>query len=179
MLSAYVPSIKMVEANEESRRMNLDAERQINPELLTYAFKILDFEPDVGLFAGRINCQCPRYAAYRADPEAVAVNAVSHSWAGMTLYTFRPFCVLPRLLQKIGTNGAQGVVVVPYWLSRSWFPHLGILLTEKPALEPPRWNLLKMPEDPNMEHLLICKVSGVGSGTEYFRGKQLQWFARH
>ena len=143
----------MVEANEESRRMNLDAERQINPELLTYAFKILDFEPDVGLFAGRINCQCPRYAAYRADPETVAVNAVSHSWTGMTLYTFPPFCVLPRLQQKIGTNWAQGVVVVPYWPSRPWFLQLGILLTEKPALESPKWNLLKMHEDPNMEHL--------------------------
>ena len=106
MLSAYVASIKMLEAYEESRRMNLDAEWQINSELLTHAFKIFDFEPDIGLFAGRINCQCPRYAAYRADPEAVAVNAVSHSWRGMTLYTFPPSSVLTRLVQKIGTNGA-------------------------------------------------------------------------
>ena len=45
------------------------------------------------------------------------------------------------------------MVVVPYWPSRPWFPQLGILLIEKPAQMPPRWNLLKMHEDPNMEHL--------------------------
>ena len=36
-----------------------------------------DFKSDMDFFAIGINHQCPKYAAYRADPEAVAVNAFS------------------------------------------------------------------------------------------------------
>ena len=55
MSSAYVPGIENVEADEESRRMNLDVEWQINPELLKQSFQIPDFEPDIDLLASRIS----------------------------------------------------------------------------------------------------------------------------
>ena len=117
-----VLKLQVVEAYEESRRMNLDAEWQINPELLTHAFKILDFEPDTGLFTGRINCQCSRYAAYRPDPEAVAVNAVSHSWAGMTLYASSTVLCVTQIAAENregwGTRGGCGPVLTkPDWVS--------------------------------------------------------------
>lgn len=100
----------------------------------------------------------------------------------MKLDAFPPFCVLPRVLQTTGKDGAQGVVEVPYQPSQPWFPRLGSLLTEKSVLVSARQNLLQMPTGPNMEHQLrktlwslICKVSE----TEDFHHKQLKWLASH
>ena len=180
--AAYIPGVKNVEADVESRRLNMDAEWKLNSDLLGCALAYLKFTPEIDLFATRLNCQYHRFIAYSPDPEAEGVNAFNFSWSDMRWYAFPPFCLLPRVLQKISRDKGQGVLVVPYWPSQPWFPRLGSMLTEKPVLLSARENLLLMPTDPLMQHrlrktlkILICKVSGRDSDSEDFRAKLQQW----
>ena len=50
--SAYVPGTDKVEADEESRRINIDTESQIRSDLLRHALSSLEFEPPVPSLCG-------------------------------------------------------------------------------------------------------------------------------
>ena len=154
------------------------AEWKLNVDLLKQALQVLNFAPNVDLFASRVNHQFPKYVAYRPDPGAFAVNAFSLLWSDMKFYAFPPFCVIPRVLQKIAREQVQGVIVAPYWPSQPWFPKLINMLTETPGLLSARKNLLQLP-DKNCLHrlqkslqLILCKVSGKDSDTQAFQTKQ-------
>ena len=114
MSSACVQGIEIVEANAESRRINFDAEWQINQQLLTQALKILDFESDMDFFASGINRLCPRYVAYRADPQAAAVDALSLSRAEMKLCFSTVLCVTQSAAEgreEWSTGGCGGPIL--------------------------------------------------------------------
>lgn len=73
--TAYIPGIENVEADEESRKVNLDSEWMLNTPLLSQSLNMLRFEPDIDLFASRINHQFERYVSFRPDPNAFAIDA--------------------------------------------------------------------------------------------------------
>ena len=176
--AAYIPGKDNVTADLESRKKNIDTEWKLNADLLTQAFIVLKFQPEIDLFATRLNCQCDKYVSFRPDPSAFKVNAFSLNWSNMNWYAFPPFSLIPRVLQKITAEQSTGVIAVPWWPSQPWFPRLGSMLAEKPILLSARENLLEMPMNPEMEHRLkkslkiaICKVSGKDSETRGFREK--------
>lgn len=61
------------EADYESRHVNLDTEWQLDQKLLSSALIRLKFEPEINLFASRLNTFCKKYVAYRPDPGAIAI----------------------------------------------------------------------------------------------------------
>ena len=76
---AQIPGKQNKIAHTESRRSEKESEWMLDPETLDY-FK-LKFEPDVDLFASRVNKQFQNYAAYRPDPDAFAIDAFSLDWS--------------------------------------------------------------------------------------------------
>ena len=184
--AAYIPGKANVEADEESRRINHDAEWKINSDMLLKALLCLKAKPDIDLFASRINFQFPKYMAYRPDPAAIAIDAFSVSWADRDFYAFPPFCIISRVLHKIIRDRAKGVLVVPNWASQCWYPRLARMLTQPPVLLPPGKNLVSLPAQPARKHrlyrslqLLICTVSGSDSDCRDFRSRLQQSFAHH
>ena len=176
--AAYVRGTDNVEADEESRKMNLDAEWQLNPDILQEALNYLNFKPDIDLFASRLNKQCSKFMSYRPDPLALGTNAFDVSWKDRNIYCFPPFSVIARMLQKIIRDKAKGVVVVPDWPSQTWYPMLARLLIKKPVLVSARENLLLMPQNPELKHrmrkslrLIICTISGEDLESQDFRHK--------
>ena len=59
--AAHVPG-------RESRKINYDTEWKLNTELLQQALRILGVNPDLDLFASRINTQSSTYASFKPDP---------------------------------------------------------------------------------------------------------------
>ena len=93
----------------ESRKINYDTEWKLNTELLQQALQILGVNPDLDLFASRINTQLSSYVSFKPDPGAKAVQSVmlslQLSWHDTRFYAFPPFCVIPKVLQNICTDG--------------------------------------------------------------------------
>ena len=176
--AAFIPGKLNVEADEESRKQNMDAEWRLKDDILSDSLSILDFKPDIDLFASRINKQFVKYVAFKPDPEALYIDAFTLPWTDLDFYAFPPFCVVSRVLHKVYREQAKGIIVVPDWPTQSWYPLLGRMLIQEPVLASARVNLLSLPAKPNERHrlhkslrLLICLISGRGTEIQAFQSK--------
>lgn len=172
LVTAYhIPGIENVTADRESRIFsNHDAEWMLNPKFLQQALHSLNFQPEIDLFASRLNAQFPNYCSMRPDPSASHIDAFSISWTGLKFYCFPPFSCVLHVLQKIRQDFALGVVVVPKWPTQIWYPHLLRLLVAQPVILRPSSKLLYLPEWPESVHplhqkltLMLCLLSGTDS----------------
>jgi len=166
--AAHIPGVENVSADRESRLDRKEKEWQLNGQLLKQSLNRLHVEPEIDLFASRINAQYDKYVAYRPDPHAIAIDAFSLTWSNFKcFYMFPPFSVLNQALQKIEREGATGVVIAPYWPTQIWFPMLIRLLINHPLILPRGKHLLRLPQHPATIHpmhrqlqLMVCHLSG-------------------
>ena len=70
LTAAHIPgSSNVIAADGESRHFHSqDTEWILNSELLTGALKTLNFQPEIDLFASRLNKQLPVLCSFRPDP---------------------------------------------------------------------------------------------------------------
>ena len=59
----------------------------LNTELLQQALQILGVNPDLDLFASRINTQRSSYVSFKPDPRAKAVDAFTLSWHKISCFS--------------------------------------------------------------------------------------------
>ena len=88
-----------------------------------------------------------------------AVNAFTVSWTALQFYAFPPFSLIPRVLAKIVTVYATGLLIIPQWTTQSWFPEVLKLLIQHLRRIAPRKDLLHIPHQPHMVHPLYKKLS--------------------
>lgn len=85
--AAHLPGSKNFEANFESRNQNEDTEWSLdkkNFQRVTNCFG----QPDIDLFASRLNHQIPVYGSYKPDLNAKFVDAFSEHWGTNFSYMF-------------------------------------------------------------------------------------------
>ena len=111
--AARIPGKQNLIVDFESRRNQRASEWRLDRASLICALLKLNFKPDVDLFASRINDQFPHYVSYRPGPEAIAIDAFSLNWSNLNFYAFPPFSVISTVLNKLMTEGAQGICVLP------------------------------------------------------------------
>lgn len=144
IFASYIKSSENINADYESRQLHVDTEW----ELADYAFKNLTKSfgyPNFDLFASAQNSKCERYSSWKLDPHSEIVDAFTFNWSKLKFYAFPPFCLVFKVLRKIVTDKATGVVVVPYWPSQPWFPlWLTLVISEQLIFEPNK-NLLYSP----------------------------------
>ena len=163
--ASHLPGRDNTEADERSRKFNDRNEWMLNKGI----FKKISSKfghPEIDLFASRLNNQLKRYVTWLPDPNAESIDAFTLDWGKMYFYAFPPFCLIPRCLQKIRMDRAEGLLVVPNWPTQSWFPSLQRLLCEKPFFIQRRVDLLTQPVsgDPHPLHkqldLICCRLCG-------------------
>ena len=50
------------------------------------------------------------------DTQAMAVDALSQDWQGRSMYIFRPFPLLIKVIQKLrATQAAEVILIAPWW----------------------------------------------------------------
>lgn len=121
MTATYIRSSDNKTADAESRRVHPDIEW----ELADWAYqKILTSfgTPQLELFASRINKKCKNYVSWHRDPDAMNINAFTIYWGDCLFYAFPPFSIILKVLRKIATDKAKGIVVVPLWPTQPWYP---------------------------------------------------------
>ena len=145
--ASYLPGSQNVDADFMSRKFNDNIEWMLNRDIFSEIVQRFG-KPDIDLFASRINTQLPVYVSWKPDPSAWAIDAFSLDWGNLNFYAFPPFNLISKCLQKIRSDRAQGLLVVPNWPTQPWFPILHDLLLEEPFVLP------------NIEFLLTQPVSG-------------------
>jgi len=165
--AVYLPGTMNVEADALSRRRYSDHEWMLNKSIFCKLCKIF---PDltIDLFASVLNHQLPRYASWRPDPKAVFADAFSKSWEGEKFYAFPPFSLIPRCLDKVISDRAEGLIVVPAWPTQTWYTRILQMLISQPVVMV--WSkdthLLVHPAGPKTHSmqgrlkLMACLVSG-------------------
>lgn len=139
---------------------------------------------DFDLFASRLNNQINSYCSWHADPSSSHIDAFTMNWKGHQFYAFPPFSLLPRCLQKISHDRAQGVLIAPLWPTQTWFPVLLQHLCDQPWILLSRPDLLQHPSRSGPHplhknlHLMVCPVSGDPSAVTTFQ-RRLPTFSWH
>ena len=65
-----------------------------------------------------LNSHLPRFMSPVPEPRALAVDALSQDWQGRSMYTFPPFPLLNKVMQKLqSTQVAEVILVAPWWPS--------------------------------------------------------------
>jgi len=86
--------------------------------------------PDIDLFATAANTKCPRYVSLVPDPAALATDAFSLTWTGLSIFANPPFALAARVVHKVLTEKpAYCVLMLPNWTSAPWYqlldqPHI-------------------------------------------------------
>lgn len=141
LFASYINTRENVEADAESRRINVDTEW----ELSDWAFqKIVHTlgEPEIDLFASRTNAKSSQYISWKPDPDAITVDAFTINWHPYFFYAFPPFALILKCLRKIINENATGILVFPYWPGQAWFPLLKQMVTSDIVIFEPEKDIL-------------------------------------
>ena len=178
--TSHIPGKENTLADAESRKSRKETEWTLDKGIFHEATKKIHVEPQIDLFASRLNYQLKPFVAYQPDPEAMAINAFSISWKPYIFYAFLPFSIIPKVLQKIQAEEATGLLVVPCWPTQPWWPLVMRLLVQEPLVLPKKKHTLFLPQQPDVVHplhqkltLLICHLSANHFKAEAFQTRLL------
>lgn len=182
---AHIPGKKNTEADEKSRKFDDRTEWQLNPKFFQFLTKELG-QPDIELFASKLNCQLQTYISWHRDPDAVAVDAFSVDWGQWNfIYVFAPFSLAMRVLSKWRTDCAEGMIILPHWPTAPWFPVMLRMLVDQPVLLPKGRRTLRQAhsDEPHPLYrkmqLVACVLSGNPTKAQVFRQKLYRSSCRH
>lgn len=162
IFASYIPSSNNSEADRASRVLRSDTEWSLNNKIFDSIVEKFG-APDIDMFATYLNNKCDRYVSWYKDPAAEAVDGT------FTFYAFPPFALLLTTLQKIATDKATGILVVPYWKSQSWYPLFTKMIVDQPIFFGPNNDLLSCPYS-NAPHPLskdLTLVAALLSGKHF------------
>ena len=97
--STHIPGIFNGKADIESRKHATSTKWMINRKSFEKIIKCLNFKQNVDLFATRRNTQISHFISLRPDQGS--------------FYGFPPFICIPRGLQKVLHDKAEGILVAP------------------------------------------------------------------
>jgi hypothetical protein len=144
IFASYIKSCENVIADRESRRINIDTEWAIHQPVFERITNLLG-TPEFDLFASAQNNKCTRYASWKLDPFSEVVDSFTFNWHNINFYAFPPFSLIARVLEKIITDQAEGILIVPYWPSQPWYPLWSKLVISKKYFFGPDKTLLNSP----------------------------------
>lgn len=164
IFASYIRSADNIVADRASRQLSIDTEWA----LAEYAYKsIIDTfgVPNFDLFASIQNHKCERYASWKLDPQAEVIDAFTFKWTNIKFYAFPPFCLITKVIHKIITDRAEGIIVVPYWPSQPWYPIYSKLLVSEELYFNPDPSLLHSPfREAHPLHVELTLVAAKLSG---------------
>lgn len=78
--AAHIPGAQNTDADRESRIFNECTEWQLNPYVFIQ-IRDLWVNPEIDLFATRVNTQLAMFASWKPDPEATHIDAFTIDWS--------------------------------------------------------------------------------------------------
>lgn len=167
VFAGYINTKDNVEADQSSRKKFQDTEWEINNAVYDKITSIFGI-PEIDLFASRCNAKCSNYVTWTHDPDALARDAFTISWKKQFFYAFPPFSMITKVMQKIISEKAEGIVIVPYWPTQPWFPIFKKLVCSEQIYFGPSDDLLICPfRSRHNLHRSLILVAAKLSGKHY------------
>ena len=114
----HIPGKANIRADIESRRKYSSSSERMMNTLLSCSEQ-LSVQPNIDLFASRLNNQLDCFVSFKPDPYSYAIDAFALDWGKYVkwqiFYIFPPFSLVPRVLSKIQMDHAEGVCVLRDW----------------------------------------------------------------
>ena len=129
--TAHCPGSSNILADQASREFDDQTEWSLNIDLFKVVCGFLG-EPEIDLFASRLNHRVPQYYAWEPDPGAVFIDSFMYDWGQEFVYAFPPFSIIHMVIQKWIQGETEGIIIVPLWPSQPWFTFLTRLIVGKP-----------------------------------------------
>lgn len=165
--ASYIRSKDNSIADAESRRNHPDIEWELKDSAFQKIIELFG-QPEVDLFASRINNKCVKYVSWQMDPDAIAINAFTLNWSNLFFYSFPPFSVILKTLRKIISDRATGIIVVPLWKTQPWFPLFYRLLISETIIFRPDENILIPHSSRSQVTSSLTLVAGVLCGRRFY-----------
>ncbi len=172
--ASHISGSVNVDADNLSRNLNLNLEWMLSANTFQKIITVYG-QPDIDLFASRLNAQLEDYISWKPDPRARFIDAFTIDWSCFFFYAFPPFCMVSRCVQKIIQDQATGILVVPLWTTQPFFTVVLSLLVAVPRLLHinhqhlihPTWDA-PHPLQGQLK-LMVCKLSGDPYASQTFR----------
>ena len=120
---AHIPGVENTLADFKSRHFADNLEWTLSEKNFDRVVESFG-QPEIDLFATRLNNKVEKYVSWSPDPGAVAIDAFTVNWSSKFFYAFPPFRCVGRVIQKILQEGAQGILIVPWWPTQPWWGRL-------------------------------------------------------
>jgi len=157
--ASYIRSKENAIADMESRKIFRETEWSLSNKVYGEIISLFG-TPEIDLFASQSNFKCAKYISWKPDPLSYEIDAFTISWFGKFTYIFPSFNMLSRVLKKLQTDKATGIVVAPFWESQPWFPLFMKLSITKVVKYGPINNLLSFGDRLHpLRHSLILMAS--------------------
>ena len=79
----------------------------------------LGVNPELDLFALQYNKRCHRF--YGPDSDEIT-DAMKTSWHGQMVWANPPFSMMGKVVSKMISDNAHGILIVPAWETTDWYP---------------------------------------------------------
>ena len=149
---AHIPGVDNVLADFKSRNFADNIEWELNENIFQKVIKVFG-QPDIDLFASRLNRKTEKFVSWQPDPEATAIDAFSLDWSDSYFYAFPPFSCVALTIEKIVEEGASGILVVPWWPTQAWWGRLISLGLRRLKFRKKKNNLLPSGKPENVQFL--------------------------
>jgi len=165
LTASYIASSENFIADQESRAVTDDSEWVLDDAVFCQLCRRF-FNPSIDLFASYVSNKCSKYISWHPDPFSCGVDAFTVSW-GAKFYAFPPFCLIPKVIDKVIRENARGILVVPSWPSQPWYPLFKCISESSVLVFGPNINLLTCPfsRKPHPLHRTLMLEAAIISGT--------------
>ena len=125
LLCRHIQGFRNVVADILSRDCTIASEWALQEKDFLDLLNVIDFTPQVDLFATILNKKIDKYVAPYRDGKAIAVDAMSIDWnMWNSIYLFPPTSLLPRILPLLRIFKGRILLITPFWVGRPWWPAL-------------------------------------------------------
>jgi hypothetical protein len=108
----------------------------LNPSLQRRVVSILRVKPTVDAFASSRNHHYQRWWSREREPGSAGVDFFQQPLLGEVCWMNPSFSLIGRVLAHFAQHKARGVIVVPAWPAKPWWPVFRGLLVAPPLLLP-------------------------------------------
>ena len=155
--AAHIPGVFNTLADKECRQALGSSEWALDPICFARAVQKAWATPNINLLLHANQTQ-------RHVPSTPLVYHGQH----IHFMLFHPFSILPKVLQKIQSDKATGLLVIPKWPTQSWWPRVMRMLIRVPIQLPIGKHILTQPIDstkscsPPLPQVSLIAMPGIG-----------------